>query len=69
MATVKANGLTYRLLKGQILKEIDREGTDWTENYPYRLNQINVFDNRRITHLEAEELRLLIEPYKTEVEE
>lgn len=63
MATVKANGVTYRLLKRQILIDISREETDWTERYPYRLSMINTFDGRSITHEEAEECRALIEPY------
>ena len=71
MATVKENGLTYKTLKRQIQRDIEKETTDWAEQYPYRLHQIDVFDGKRITNLEAEELRIMIEPYKpvTEVEE
>ena len=64
MATVKTNGLTYRTLKRQITIDINNPSMDWTEQYPYRLEQINIFDGKRITNLEAEELRLMIEPYK-----
>ena len=64
MATVKENGLTYKLLKRQITKDINNEEMDWVEQYPYRLSQINIFDGKRITNIEAEELRLMIEPYK-----
>lgn len=60
---VKENGLTYRILKRQILNDITNEETDWEERYPYRLNMINTFDGRSITHEEAEECRTLIAPY------
>ena len=57
---VYENSITYRTLRKQI--EGDIEGGH--VNYDYRLNMINTFENRRITSLEADELRLLIEPYK-----
>ena len=60
MATVKENGLTYRTLKRQINTDIEKNQLD----YEYRLGQIDIFDGKRITNLEAEELRLAIEPYK-----
>lgn len=69
MATVTSNGLTYRTLKRQIEADISNQSTNWVEQYPYRLNQINVFDGKRITNIEAEELRLMIEPYKPITEE
>ena len=61
---VQENSITYRTLKRQIEGDIARGQVD----YAYRLNMINTFEGRRITTLEAEELRLMIEPYKTEVE-
>lgn len=57
---IKENGVTYKTLKKQILGDIDRGNVD----YEYRLNMIDTFDSRRITELEAQELRLMIEPYK-----
>lgn len=62
--TVKENGLTYKLLKKQIELDIKNKSMDWSEQYPYRLNQINIFDDRRITAEEAAELRATIEPFK-----
>lgn len=59
---VKANGVTYKTLKKQISGDIDREEVD----YNYRLNMIDTFDGKRITILEAQELRIVIEPYKPE---
>lgn len=64
MATVKENSYTYRILKRQIKKDIENPEIDWEEQYPYRLDLINTFDGISITSLEAQELRLLIEPYK-----
>lgn len=64
MATVKENGLTYKLLKKQINLDIKNKEMDWNEQYPYRLNQITIFDGRRITTEEAVELREMIEPFK-----
>lgn len=63
---IKANGLTYRTLKRQITHEVESEEI----NYEYRLNMIDTFEETRITSLEAQELRILIEPFKpTEVPE
>lgn len=67
--TVKENGLTYRLLKKQITLDINNKSMDWNEQYPYRLNQIDIFDGRRITTEEAAELRAMIEPFKPAQEE
>lgn len=57
---VYENSITYRTLRKQIEGDIERSHVD----YNYRLNMINIFENRRITSLEADELRLVIEPYK-----
>ena len=57
---VQENSITYRTLRHQIEGDIERGHVD----YKYRLNMINTFENRRITVLEADELRLLIDPYK-----
>lgn len=58
---VQANSITYRTLKRQIEGDIVRGCVD----YDYRINMIDTFDGRRITNLEAEELRIMIEPYKS----
>lgn len=60
---VQENSITYRTLKRQIEGDIARGSVD----YDYRMNMIDTFDGRRITNLEAEELRIMIEPYKQPV--
>lgn len=57
---IKANSLTYRTFKRQITQEVAREEV----NYDYRLNMIDTFEETRITSLEAQELRIIIEPFK-----
>lgn len=60
---IETKSIAYRTLKRQIDNDIKTGQMD----YAYRLHIIDTFDNTRITHDEAEELRLLILPYKPEV--
>lgn len=63
MALVKENGPLFKLLKGQIEKDIKSGAIEEPTQYEYRLNMINTFDGVKITELEAEQLRILISPY------